>query len=522
MLAIDWNSQEIRIVEGKASRGSIKINQAVTIPLPTDLDPSSAEEWGRFIKGSLKEAGFHSKTAVTCLERRSLVLKTVPLDGVADDEVADVVRLQAMRDLTIPLEDMTLDYLRVAPSTATEEPHALLAAVKTELIDFYRKVFQSAGLTLVGLWPGALARVRIAAISNVLPTPKEESASLHALLVVVEGDTVELSLLHGDHFLMSVSRQISRGEPNSTRTQRIQQVVHRLYSSLSSQYPGLRVGTVACAGLANPSDALGEAMRAQIGVEPVLFDPLASLVESPIPGEQRGAFASVVGSLVIASDSAGSRINFLTPKRSVPKQDRRRLVAIALAGVLLLGGFQTHRYYTARRDLLEAAIKKAKGDEARLKKQLKQFEPVKAQATLVEGWRQQEVVWLNLLKQFFENVPEAKQLFVTQMNLSRSSRSGGSIATVRIEGFADTQATVTALTRRLMAEGSFEVHPGAIQPSSRFQGYPWRFSADIGVRRTSAKSPSTAALPGTAAPAASTGNTTDRRASGTRLVSKRP
>ncbi|MFO0948180.1 MAG: pilus assembly protein PilM [Planctomycetota bacterium] len=493
MLAIDWNNHEIRFVEGKSTRGSIKVSQAVAIPIPADLDPSDAVAWGSFIKQSLKASGLHAKTAVTCLERRSLVLKTVPLAGVAEEEVSDVVRLQAMRDLTIPLEEMTLDYLRVAPATAAEEPHALLAAVKTELIDFYRQVFQSAGLTLVGLWPGSLARVRIAAVSGVLPTPTDEGIPPHALLIVVEGDTVELSLLHGDHFLMSVSRQISRGEPSSTPAQRIQQVVHRLYSSLSSQYPGLRVGTVVCAGLENPGDAFGEAMRTQIGVEPVMFDPLASLADSPIPPEQRGAFASVVGSVVIASDSASQRINFLTPKRSVPKQDRRRLVAIGLIGAVLLGGFQLHRYYTTRRDSLEAAIKKAKSDEAKMKKQLKQFEPIKAQASLLENWRQQEVVWLNLLKDFFENVPEAKHMFVTQMSLARSHRTGGPIATVRIEGFADTQGTVSELTRRLMGEGIFEVHPGAIQPSGRFQGYPWRFSADIGVRRPPPSPTATAA-----------------------------
>lgn len=483
MLAIDWNSREVRILEGKVVRGELKVSHASTTVLPSDLNPSDAEAWGQFLKSSLKNAGVSSRSAVTCLERRSVVLKTVPLAGVAEEEIADVVRLQGMRDLTIPVEDTTLDYLKVDPATTTEEPHALLAAVKTELVDFYKRVFAAAGLNLTGLWPGSLARVRAAALTGALPGLKDNGDVANILLVVTDGDSVELSLLRGEHFLMSVSRPVSRADVDGSGGQPVRQVIRRLYASLSSQYPALRLDAVVCTGFENPTEVLGEEMIQQFGADPVIFDPLASLNDSPIPPAERGAFASVVGSIVIASEPPKSRINFLTPKKAVPKQDRRRIYAIAAAGIVLFAGLQIHRYYTTQRDELVAAVTQAKATEKKMRAELKKLEAAKAQAQLVESWQAQEVVWLNLIREFFDDVPEARQLFLTQMSLSRSSRATGPSATIRIEGFADTQETVTAMTRRLMEDGRFEVHPGAIQPSGRFEGYSWRFSADIGVRR---------------------------------------
>lgn len=491
MLAIDWNSREIRMLEGKMVRGELKVSRAATAILPSDLDPSDAAAWGKFLKSSLRSEGFSARSAVTCLERRSVVLKTVPLAGVAEEEIPDVVRLQGIRDLTIPVEDTTLDYLKVDPASATEEPHALLAAVKTELVDFYKQVFEAAGLTLAGLWPGSLARVRSAALSGVLPGLKENGDVSNILLIVTDGDSVELALLRGEHFLMSVSRPVSRSESDGAGGQPFRQVIRRLYSSLSSQYPALRLDAVVCTGFADPAEVLGAEMIEQLGAEPVVFDPLATLTESTIPHAERGAFASAIGSVVIASEPPPKRINFLTPKKAVPKRDRRRLYAIAALGIVLFLGLQIHRYYTGARDELVAAIDKAKASEKKLRAELKKMDTAKAQAQVVSGWRAQEVVWLNLMREFFANVPEARQMFLTQMSLSRSGRASGPAATIRVEGFADTQETVTAMARQLMKDGRFEVHPGAIQPSNRYEGYYWRFSADIGVRKDLAKQKTT-------------------------------
>lgn len=487
MLAIDWNSREIRILEGKATREALKLNRAVTVPLPVDLDPSDPGAWGQFLKNALRSAGISARSAVTCLDRRNLVLKTVPLADVGEEEVPEVVRLQALRDLTMPVEEMTIDHLSVAPANSEEEPHAVLAAVRTEMIEFYRKVFQAAGLTLAGLWPASLARVRAAFAA--LPPEIARSAVQRGtvLLVVADGDSVELALLRGEHFVMSAARPVSRQDADPSKGSAdgaaLRQVIRRLWASLASQMPSARGAAVLCAGIDDPASALGEEILAQVGTEPVTVDPLAGLEGTDLPSEERGAFASAVGSIVIADDATNERINFLAPKKTVRRPDRRRPLAILASGIVLLAGLWIHRYYTGERDRLQGLLSKAKASEKKLKAQAKELEPVKRQAELIGQWRAQGVEWLDLLRRFFESTPEIGDLFLTQMSMVGSGRPSGPIATIRIEGFANSQLAVTELTRRLMTDGRFEVHPGAIQPSGRFESYPWRFSADIGVKR---------------------------------------
>ena len=481
MLAIDWNNEQVRLVDGRVVRGQISLRQAVAYDLPADLNPSDAVALGAFLRNCLQQAGMSGKKAVSCIERRNLVLKNASMGEIAEDEIPDAVRLLAMRDLTIPIEEATVDYRLIAPEDGQEQ-YLLYAVVRNQTIEHYREVFSAAGLRLDGLWPNALAQAATAASILTLDPTGGETTGTHQLLLVADGDTLALSLLRDQHFVMSIARPLANRRGAEDKTEPLFRAMQRLNASLSTTFHDLAISSVLLARAGGTDEVMEKRIAEQFGAPVRVFDPLSSLAETTVPIDQHGAFASTVGSLILAQRSPADRINFLIPKRPAAKQDRRRVAAIALAGALLLGGQQTKQYYQSHEQRISQFTSKAKAKERKAAKELKALRISEAQAAIIENWQQDDVVWLEVLRRLAENAPDPRHAFFTTMNLSRARRSGGAGALVRVEGYAVSQQAVADMNRQLVEQGGFEVRPGSVQPAGRVAGYRWRFSADIGFR----------------------------------------
>jgi Tfp pilus assembly protein PilN len=489
MLSIDWTASHLRIVDGKSSGTGIAVRQSVAVPIPQEVDPANVEALGQFLRLRLDEARIASRQAVSCLDRRHLVLKTVPLVDVADDEVPEVVRLQAMRDLTLSIEEIAYDFVRIERGRAGREPYALLAAVKSEIIAATQQVFANAGIKLVGLWPSTLARTWIPALFVSGWDEPTEGDGLQ-LLIVPDGESVELIVLEEGRFVASVSRLMNRPtgekETETPAANPLLQAVRRMEASLATQYPSLKIGTVAVAGFDGLESAIVDDLAGQLGAKLAYFDPLAGQPGCDVPVSQRGAFAGVVGGLALSAAPARQRINFLAPKRTVVKTDRRRLAAIGLVGLMAFGGMQTLQYTRRESSRLEAAATTAKNRERVLANELKQLAPAVAQADVLDEWLAGEVVWLEVLRKLTAAAPE--RLVLTSITLADVAR-GEQAGLVRIEGVADSQKTIAELSRRLHATGGFEVRTGPIQPAKTAGPLGWQFSADVAVLHEPEKSP---------------------------------
>jgi Tfp pilus assembly PilM family ATPase len=476
MLAIEWSNRQLRIVDGASSGESVKLAAAFAVNIPERVDASNPEAVGGFIRTTLLERGIKDRRAVSCIDRKNVVLKVISIANIAEGEIPSLVRLQAMRDLTLPIEETIVDYMRTNPQGESEEPRAVLAVVRNEIVSMYQRVFKAAGLRLEGLWPASLAHVRAAVTAT--PTMITHAGEEHFLIVPYE-DSVELSLLRGTQFLTSASRPTSRAQGEGGETESLMQTVRRLQASLSGQYTDLKVRSVLFAGVEN--EELTRALTEQFGAEVVYCDPLRTLTHGDIPPSDRGAFAGVVGSLVLAERPADQKINFLSPKKPAPKTDRRRLLAIAAAALLLGAGLFVYQRHAAAMGELDRQIAAARKVRAERRREIRELAPKVEQLAWVEQWREGEAVWLNILRDVVEAMPESGRLFVTRMDLARGTAPRGPRAILQLEGYADDPKTITDANARLAGELGLEVQSGAVQPATRFAGYNWKYSATISV-----------------------------------------
>lgn len=471
MLAIDFAARRLRVVVGRVGKGQAQPTKAFAADLPDDLDKSDAAAVGSFLKEALSEQGVADRQAVATIDRRNLILKTASLADVARDEVAEVVRLQAMRELTMPIDEAIVDYRRVELGG---DPFALLAVARGEVVEFHRKALEAAGLTAIGIWPGPVAQVHAARAA----LQADFSTEGDQILVVQDPDGIEVSLLRGGECILNVARS-SSGKGEGGGASPILQGLRRLKASIPAQHSDIKIERILLAdGASAEPDA---AVAAELAAPVVVFDPLRDLPDALVPADQRGAFAESVGALYLAALPAAGRIDFLKPKKPVVRPDRRRLLAIAVVGVVLLGGFQAYRYRQSRIDAFASAAKTAKTKEQALAKELKSLAGYQTQAATIEAWRRTDVVWLDVLRRLTLHMPDKRKVFVTQMNLSRGARAGGPVALIRVEGFADSPRTVSEMIHRLTSVAEFEVRPGTVQPAGQIEGFPWRFSADVGV-----------------------------------------
>jgi Tfp pilus assembly PilM family ATPase len=478
MLAIEWTNKRVRIVEGTAAGETIKLTSAFLLDVPDSIDASDAGRVGEFIRSELAKRKIKDRRAAVCIDRRNVILKVVEAANVSEGELPNTVRLQALRDLTLPPEETIVDYMRVQ-GEENDPPQVVVAVVRNEIVLGCQTLAKAAGLRLEGIWPASLAHVR-AAMSGI-PTMITHAGEEH-FLVVPSGDSVELSLLRGTRFLTSASRPISRPAAGAAESDSFLQAVKRLQASLSGQYTDVKVQSVLVAG--EPGDEeMRQSLTEQFGAEVIYFDPIRSYSEGDIHPDDRGAFAGVVGSLVVANRPVDERINFLQPKKAKPKADWRRAAAIAGVGLLLGMFLAGNRYRSSEEKVLDQAISIAKKKKSDRDRDVKALKTEREQLAFIQNWQARDVNWLNTLRTLLVAMPEANKLFLTRMQMDSGSTTKEAIGSIQLEGFADDSKTILDFNSRLSDELGLLVDPGAIQPAPRFEGYNWRYSAKVGIPR---------------------------------------
>ncbi|MEX2559658.1 MAG: hypothetical protein WD403_07070, partial [Pirellulales bacterium] len=129
LLALEWDSREVRFAVALAKAGQSVIEHAFAVPLPARLegqaslgDTRTAESIGQAL-ASLRLGRAETLVAVG---RASIELKQLTLPPAPADELPDMVRFQAMREFTSLAEGWPLDFLPLG--AGTDGPRQVLAA----------------------------------------------------------------------------------------------------------------------------------------------------------------------------------------------------------------------------------------------------------------------------------------------------------------------------------------------------------------------------------------------------------
>lgn len=514
--AIDVDGQVLRVVQTLHRGGTTKVTRFAAAPLDladtADLDDPIVV--GTAIAKALRNLGLKPGKVVMGVPRAKVVLRTLSLPPAdSRGELAAMVHFQVAKDLPFRLDEAVVDFKVHGPVSAIQidakgdkpspidrKPDTvpgdtklavLVAAAKHEVVEFYQKMAQAAGVKLTALGLRSYANARCVEACEV--TERDENVALISLRPdeVIIDVMVDQSLVFSR--VASVKHPTNAPE-NETGTPPdaispaealeeagaeadfAQAVTIEVVRSLHS-YEGIvqagRIHRVVVAGGTGQELAVVAALEKRLNRPCIVLDPAAAL---SLPESKR---AHATGALVAfglglgVNDPEGLPFDFLNPKRPAPPRNWRRIkmvAATALTALVLVSALGIRSYLirerTARKTTLAALVVAEEKNRPLYRK-------LRMQSRIVDEWLKEDHRWLDHYAYLSTVLPPTEEIYATSL-------STGSRDNLRLTVQAKSGDTIAKLDRLLRVAG-YDVKPLAITPSADKYGYPFKSTVELVV-----------------------------------------
>lgn len=179
-LGLDINSQSINLIQLEKTKRGMEVAGFASMPSVSSavregliIDPETIGQQVADLFGQLGSKVAKNRTYVNvAVPGQSVIIRLLPVPtGMPEDELADVVRQEAINHIPFPLEEANLDWA-VMPATERTEPDGvvrvdvILAAMQKSLVDSYWRVAEVAGCRLGSISISSLAAIKALALAG--------------------------------------------------------------------------------------------------------------------------------------------------------------------------------------------------------------------------------------------------------------------------------------------------------------------------------------------------------------------
>jgi Tfp pilus assembly protein PilN len=464
LIALHWGPDEVTAVAPAKGRD---VRAAALGAPPSPDDPAVL---GRWLKSELGAHRFSAKRAVVVLPRSAAVFRKLTLPDVPDDELPDLVRMQAATKCPTPLDRLRLDFVPLPRRGEMRE--VLLATIPAKTADDVLAAVRAAGLEPagIGLSPfGTAARV----VSDDAST----------LVVAVQGTGVEITLVRESAVVLSHANDLQGGTLEEDRKWLLGEVTRAVVAAdhLAAAAASARVVLVGPGDLLEP---LVEPFAERYGGRAELIDGAAQLgITSADKNVSPAALAAAAGQL----DAAGPpRLDFVHPRKRIEKPDRRRLRAsLAAAGLVAVAVIGYGLSWSMQSDL-ENTIANLRSEDQKLKDALKRGEPTLTAHQKMNQWLGDRADWVEQLATLDSAMPGTDRVYLKDLHFDPAMRD--TLGRIRGVGYAKDRYDVQRLNQALAAKG-YVVEPKTDSDSPRDPQYPRQFELQLTIPRPKPQAP---------------------------------
>jgi hypothetical protein len=477
-IAIDLEPHRICGVEASVERGSVRLRKSFSLEVPESISVDDPQGLGEWLKGELRRQRTSAGQVCISLPREDVIVRHLEVPDVSDDELPDLVRYQSAAKSSIPLDQLTLDFLPLPQRSDATVRDVLVATVHHDRIKRLRTIASAAGLDLQSV---GVSSVSTAAIVALEEQRIDHSAGEVSVAIAQHGDRVEISILVEGHLHFTHSTQAM---PGTGQQAPILAEISRSLVALQKRLPDSRVVRCWMVGSPDENDKLGDAIRERFRCEIKQLDPYRSqgvtLDCTPVD-ELHGAFGGPIGQLVSRSLEVSCAVDFLNPRRPAEKKDYsqiKKLAAVA-AIVLLSGAMFGYRYVAVAG--LKTKIEETAKTEAEQKTLLAELEPQVKVAGSVGEWRSSRVDWLKEADTLVKTLDGTERHYLTKIQFGEGTRKER--GTVTASGHAKERFDVEGLNAGLMQRSDLEVNAKPIKNSGKDGDYPQQFDLDLKLKK---------------------------------------
>ncbi len=446
ILSIDWDQRTLRMVHGSTGKRTVRIDEVLSVAIPKDVSREDPASMGSFIRQALSAAGIRTKRALVDIPREQANFYTLSLPNASDSDLASMVAFQIPKEMPYPVDQAVVDFARRESEASADTCEVLVAAVRLERMEYFKAVFEAAGLKLlrIGLRPNA----------NEFAVNKLLQATPHArvLFVDVGPVTTEIDVFHNGQLVFSRAASVSipdnllnqsdsselkigdsaSGEAaglsvtTSPSANLLQETVRELMIEVTRSFEAYRVSAsgvtldhAVVGGSCDIEEALAEAIQKQYRISAQPYNPAHSFGWDADRGAAAGAFAATIGLVLGQLEPVHRKFDFLHPKRTVTAAERRIRKAPVAASIAILftaaGGVFYFNFikpqYDTRAQLREQ-IRLVEG-------QLADHERFGEVVRTLENYESQRIVWLDQLHDIISQLPDEKQIVLSSVDMKQ-------------------------------------------------------------------------------------------------------
>ena len=471
VIAIHWNESslpgvflDLVIVE----RG--QVNAVSRLAIEPELEPTAI---GRKLAEALEPHAPGRAKVIVAVGRGALDWQHLSLPPCPADELADVVRLQADRDLGAGDEDLGFDFLPLVGDEHT--PYQVLTAAlpASELVRI-RQVCRAADLNLDRLVPLATGWSAIARQSA--PTADTDTH----IFVTPWADEAILWATRAGQVVLFRQVQFSMEDP-AALVASLGSELRRTLLALSQHTDNSSPNVSLIGGTPEASADLAKSLSDQLGVAVQAVDVTTQHPQLLDSASNIPTAWPLAGLAIDESNGVPPLVDLLHPHRRPKAQSNIRTYALAgVAGALLIGWLGWLGYAKLQAPLDQVA--KDRAELAQLEESLDDLKEAERRAAAIRDWENEAANLLIHLQQLSEavrpvaldaeNYPVDQDVLLDKFGLDKRR--------LTVDGLARNSRALQPLELRLR-EADYRPERGKSDPSQTVKDYPWHFQSTIKI-----------------------------------------
>lgn len=151
-IAIDFDSNEIRIVVGKSSKKGIIINKHFSISIPSEIYQDGVikdmEQMSYLLRNALSSNGIHKGSVHGLINSSSIIIREVVFPKVDKEDIAKLIEYQLGDYVPIHPEDYVVKYISLGSvlEDGVEKLNMLIIGVPKEMVQDHFQLIKNVGL----------------------------------------------------------------------------------------------------------------------------------------------------------------------------------------------------------------------------------------------------------------------------------------------------------------------------------------------------------------------------------------
>jgi len=472
-LAIDWDELECRYAAATLQHDKVVLREVGIVPIEEEEDgveTSSLVTLSMAIHNLCKEEKIGSCPLLLSLGRNEVEWLPQKLPPCKDSEIPQLLKNQVLREISGSSELDPIDYLLLESSS---EGHRVLALTISQMFrKTLTRTFRSLGHPpqRIGIRAGNAVELVLQNMALLDGEPSEPR-----LVVNMAGNDADLIIIADGRIsaIRSFRLPIEQQQKNLA-----EEIERTLTIGLEGTDP-VPIKHVVLFGDETETKLAGYLVPSGLAVQ--FLNPFTlPNVSAPQNVSEPEKFASLVGSLLIQARKSKPVIDFLHPKEAPKPPDYTRP---ALLAVVLLGVICTGLYFWNQGVIrgMEQQLEAIKEEHKQVAGEIQQLTPSWQTLQHSLAWEYQNVVWLDVLKNFSDVLPGNTDLVVEQMTfttgpINNNPRLAGSIM---LSGMVRDTSVLMKLQNDLNTSKIYLMQNPTTTHNPAGGGYPMKFRTTI-------------------------------------------